>query len=168
MIQNFSSKDVLSFHVNMYIPTFLQSKKEEEKNPSFRRKKLTAEDEVRILHEAYQFLLRKFDLGSTSGSVGGEEEIETAALAQMEWPKQLWGAVDKKANENEDKDKLVDDNEEDNDDVFENTKSEDEDLERQMELGVVKNKLKGKPTRNVAKGLASSTGRTASIKGRGK
>ena len=153
----------------MYIPTFLQSKKEEEKNPSFRRKKLTAEDEVRILHEAYQFLLRKFDLGSTSGSVGGEEEIETAALAQMEWPKQLWGAVDKKANENEDKDKLVDDNEEDNDDVFENTKSEDEDLERQMELGVVKNKLKGKPTRNVAKGLASSsTGRTGSNKGRGK
>ena len=120
------------------------------------------------MHEAYQFLLRKFDLGSTSGSVGGEDEVETAALAQMEWPKQLWGAVDKKANENEDKDKLVDDNEEDNDDVFENTKSEDEDLERQMELGVVKNKLKGKPTRNVAKGLASSTGKTGSIKGRGK
>lgn len=93
----------------------------------FRKKKLTAEDEVRVLHEAYQFLLRKFNLGST----GGEDEVQTDRYGApiSEYP--TLAALEKKDSG---QDKMEQD-EPDNDNVFEEaTKSEDEDFEREMQL----------------------------------
>ena len=89
---------------------------------------MSAEDEVRMLHEAYQFLLKKF---VSNGSVSQEEQVK-------EPPKELdWTSITGQAQK---KDKIdnVEKMEEDNDDVFEGTKSEDEDFEREMAIAIKK------------------------------
>jgi len=102
--------------------------KKEDYAKQFRKKKLTAEDEVRILHEAYQFLLRKFNLGS----VGGEDEVKTDRYGApiLEYPTLAAMQKDPGQDKMEQEDPDVD-----NDNVFEEaTKSEDEDFEREMQL----------------------------------
>ena len=87
---------------------------------------MSAEDEVRMLHEAYQFLLRKF---VSNNSVSQEEQ-------EKEPPKELdWSSITGQA-QNKNKDDKVEKMEED--DVFEGTKSEDEDFEREMAIAIKK------------------------------
>ena len=89
---------------------------------------MSAEDEVRMLHEAYQFLLRKF---VSNNSVSQEEQ-------EKEAPKELdWSSITGQAQSKNKVDK-VEKMEEDNDDVFEGTKSEDEDFEREMAIAIKK------------------------------
>jgi len=57
-----------------------KAKAQEEKTAALRNKKqISADDEVRLLHEAYQFLVRKYHLQSESEikSKGEEEKMET-------------------------------------------------------------------------------------------
>ena len=43
-------------------------------NTNLRKKKMSADDEVRLLHEAYQFLVRKYKLQSSASDVKGLED----------------------------------------------------------------------------------------------
>ena len=74
-----------------------------------RRKQMGADDEIRLLHEAYQFLIRKYKLGSMSESTMKKEDMPDESL------------MNKEVNDEDD-------------DVFGDaaTKSEDEDFEREM------------------------------------
>ena len=88
---------------------------------------MSAEDEVRMLHEAYQFLLRKF---VSNNSVSQEEEEKPA-------PKELdWTSITGQAQNKAKVDKV--EKMEEDDDVFEGTKSEDEDFEREMAIAIKK------------------------------
>ena len=89
--------------------------------PGYKRKQLTADDEVRQLHEAYQFMLKKYGLGETPKNSVSENPMISPFMKLTlddDVPKKH---VDFKDEETKDEDAEMNDNEEneDEDDVFE-------------------------------------------------
>lgn len=99
-----------------------------------KKKVLSADDEIRILHEAYQFLLKKHKLGSTSESPRGSVSDSLVSpfmklSSSEEKPKNYLEDTKEEPNEDE---KVNLEPAEDDEDVFDNIKVELETMEVDM------------------------------------
>jgi len=92
-------------------------------NPYRRKKEKTADDEIRILHEAYQFLLKRYNLGEDPKKEAEEKNLISPFMKlEMDEPKKVIEIDLDEENDKEDEEEEEDDEEGDDscfgDDVF--------------------------------------------------
>merc|ERR1712008_29756 len=89
-------------------------------NPYRRKKEKTADDEIRILHEAYQFLLKRYNLGVDPKEDAEEKNLVSPFMKlEMDEPKKVQVELDlDDDNEEEEEEEVEEDDEEGDDNCF--------------------------------------------------